>query len=47
MDIVVIDVPDACGMLLSRIWYTALGGFLIMDLNHVHINVGDGTFQIL
>jgi hypothetical protein len=47
MDIVVIDVPDAWGIILSRSWYTALDGFLSMDLNHAHIPMGDGTFQIL
>jgi hypothetical protein len=47
MDIVVIDVLDAWGMLLSRRWSTALGGFLSMDLTHAHIPMGDGTFQIL
>jgi hypothetical protein len=44
MDIVVIDVPDAWGMLFSRRWPTALGGFLRMDLTHAHIPMGDGTF---
>jgi hypothetical protein len=47
MDIVVINVPDAWGMLLSRIWSTALGDFLSMDLTHTHIPMGDGNFQIL
>jgi hypothetical protein len=47
MDIVVIDVPDAWGMLLAKSWFVALGGFLIMDLTHAHILMGDGTFQIL
>jgi hypothetical protein len=47
MDIVVIDVPDAWGTLLSRIWSTYLGGFLSMDLTHAHIPMGNGTFQIL
>jgi hypothetical protein len=47
MDIVVIDVPDALGMLLSRSWSTALGVFLSMEITHAHISMGDGTFQIL
>jgi hypothetical protein len=47
MNIVVIDVPDAWGMLLSRSWSTSLGGFLDMDLTHAHIPMGDGTFEIL
>jgi hypothetical protein len=47
MNIVVIDVPDAWGMLLSRSWEATLGGFLSMDLTHAHIPMGDGTFKIL
>jgi hypothetical protein len=47
MNVVVIDVPDAWGMLLSRSWCTTLGGFLSMDLTHAHIPMGDGTFEIL
>jgi len=44
---VMIDVPDVWGMLLSRSWSNALGGFLNMDLIHTHIPMGDGTFEIL
>ena len=47
MDIVVINVPDAWRMLLSRSWSIALGGFLSMDLTHAHIPMGIGTFKIL
>jgi hypothetical protein len=47
MNIVVIDVPDAWGMLLLRSWYASLGGFLSMDLTHTHIPMGDGTFELL
>jgi hypothetical protein len=47
MDILVIDVPDAWGMLLSRTWSSALGGFLSMDLTHAYIPMGDGTYEIL
>jgi hypothetical protein len=47
MNIVVIDVPDAWGMLLSRSWYAYLGGFLSIDLTHAHIPMEDGTFDIL
>jgi hypothetical protein len=47
MNIAVNDVPDAWGMLLSRSWVVALGGFLSMDLTHEHIPMGDGTFEIL
>jgi hypothetical protein len=37
MNIIVIDVPDAWGMLLSIISSTTLGGFLSMELTHAHI----------
>jgi hypothetical protein len=47
MNIVVIDVPDAWGMLLSRSWATTLGGFLSMDLTHAYIPMEDGTFEVL
>jgi hypothetical protein len=47
MNIVVIDVPDSWGMLLSRSWSSTLGGFLNMDLTHAHIPIGDGTFEII
>jgi hypothetical protein len=47
MNIVVIDVLDAWGMLLSRSWSASLGGFLSMDLTHAHIPMGDGTFEVL
>jgi hypothetical protein len=47
MDVAVIDVPNAWGMLLYRKWVATLGDFLSMDLTHVHIHMGDGTFEIL
>jgi hypothetical protein len=47
VNIVVIDVPNAWGMLLSRSWSASLGGFLSMDLTHAHIPMGDGTFEVL
>jgi hypothetical protein len=47
MDILVIDVPDAWGMLLSRTWSSTLGGFLSMNLTHAYIPMGDGTYEIL
>ena len=31
MDVVVIDVPDNWGMLLSRKWAATLGGYIQMD----------------
>jgi hypothetical protein len=47
VNIVVIHVPDAWGMLLSRSWATTLGGFLSMDLTHAYIPMEDGTFEVL
>jgi len=47
MNIVVIDIPNAWRILLSRSWYATLGGFLNMDLTHMHIPMGDDTFEIL
>jgi hypothetical protein len=47
MDILVIDVPDAWGMLLSRTWSSTLGVFLSMSLTHAYIPMGDGTYEIL
>jgi hypothetical protein len=47
MNIVVIDVLDAWGMLLTRSWAATLGGFLSMDLTNAHIPMGDGTFKVL
>jgi hypothetical protein len=47
MNVVVIDVPYAWGMILSIIWSANLGGFLNMELNDVHIPLGDETFNIL
>jgi hypothetical protein len=47
MDISVIDVPDAWGMLLSRTWSSSLGGFLCMNLTHENIPMGDDAYEIL
>jgi hypothetical protein len=44
MNIVVIDVSYAWGMLLLRSWPSALDGFISMDLTHAHIPMGGGTF---
>jgi hypothetical protein len=43
MDIVVMDVPDVWGMLLSRKFASKLGGTLEMDLTYVNIPLKDGT----
>jgi hypothetical protein len=47
MDVVVIDVPDAWGMLLSRKWDATLGGSLQMDLSYATIPTRDGTYVTL
>jgi len=47
MNIVVIDVSDAWGMIFSKSWVATLGDFLIIDLIHAHIPMGDGTFEIM
>ena len=44
MDILVIDVPDAWGMLLSRKWGATLGGNIQMDLSYATIPVSDNSF---
>jgi hypothetical protein len=43
IDIVVVDVPDVWGMLLSRKFASMLGGTLEMDLTYVNIPLNDGT----
>jgi len=37
MNVVMIDVQDAWGILLSRSWFAIIVGFLSMDLTHAHI----------
>ena len=44
MDVVVIDVPDAWGMLLSRKWGASLVGCLRMDLSCATTPTCDNTF---
>jgi len=39
MDIVVIDVPDAWGMLLSIKWGADIGGSLQMDLSYATVDL--------
>jgi hypothetical protein len=46
-NIVVIDVPPAWGMLLSRNWANELGGYMNMDFSHASIPMGDGTYEVL
>jgi hypothetical protein len=45
--VVVIDVLDAWGTLLSRKWDATLGGSIQMDLSHATILINDGTFFTL
>jgi len=47
MDVVVIDVPNAWGMLLSRGWGAMLGGTLQMDLSYATIPLAENTFVTL
>jgi hypothetical protein len=47
MDIVVVDVPDVWGMLLSRKFVATLGGTLQMDLTGINIPMDDGTYAHL
>jgi hypothetical protein len=44
MDILVIDVPDAWGMLLSRKWAATLGSTLQMDLSYATIPSSENSF---
>ena len=43
MDVVVIDLPLAYGMLLSRKWAAGLGGYLMMDLSYLCVPNSDGA----
>jgi hypothetical protein len=47
MDVTVIDVPNAWGMLLSENWATCLGGNIRMDLSHATIPTCEGTYVTL
>jgi hypothetical protein len=47
IDIVVVDVPDVWGMLLSRKFASMLGGTLEMDLTYVNIPLNNGTIGCL
>jgi hypothetical protein len=44
MDVLVIDVPDAWGMLLSRKWAATMGGTLQMDLTYATILSSENSF---
>jgi hypothetical protein len=47
MDIVLVDVPDVWGMLLSRNLATRLGGALEMDLTYINVTMKNGTIERL
>ena len=47
MDIIVIDIPNVWGMLLSRKWGATVGGHVQMDLSYATIPQSDGTPCIL
>jgi hypothetical protein len=47
MDIVVVNVPDVWGMLLSRKFVAMLGGTLVMDLTYINVPMNDGTISRL
>jgi hypothetical protein len=47
MDIVVVDVPDVWGMLLSKNFVEMLGGTLEMDLNYINVPMNDMTISHL
>ena len=47
MDIVVVDVPDVWGMLLSEKFAAMLGGTLEMDLTYINVPMNDGTISRL
>jgi hypothetical protein len=44
MDILVIDVPDAWGMLLYKKWAATMGGHIQMDLSYVTILSSENSF---
>ena len=47
MDVVVIDVPDNWGMLLSRKWAATLGGYIQMNWTYPAIPTSENTRVIL
>jgi len=47
MDVIVIDILDVCGMLLSRKWGAIVGAHVQMDLSYATIPQSDGTLFIL
>jgi hypothetical protein len=47
IDIIVVDVPDVWGMLLSRKFGAMIGGSLEMDLTFLRLPLKDGTTRLL
>jgi hypothetical protein len=47
MDVVVLDVLDTWGIILSRKWAATLGGTLQMDLSYAIIPIGDEAHATL
>jgi hypothetical protein len=47
MDIVVLDVPNVWGILLSRTFVSMLGGTLEMDLTYINVPMKNGTIEHL
>ena len=47
MDIVVVEIPDVWGMLLSRKFVAMLGGTLEMDLTYINVPMKNGTIESL
>ena len=43
MDVVVIDLPPAYGMLLSRKWVASLDGYLMMNLSYLCVPNSNGA----
>ncbi len=42
MDVIVIDIPDVWGMLLSQKWGATIGGHVQMDLSYATMPQSDG-----
>jgi hypothetical protein len=47
IDIVIVDIPDVWGMLLSRKFSSMLGGTLEMDLTYVNLPLKNKTISRL
>lgn len=47
MDVVVVDIPQKYGILLSRSWGAKLGGSLQIDMTYATIPVFRGQFTLL